>query len=144
MPLVLPWKKTPTLLECTREKGLEVKSLTFENKNVTSQELKELACFCPESSSSNPFSFQINTQTGDGASPNVKKDRRRFGLHKKKSSGGSWGGGKGGCSIDLTLPSPQSLPNQSSPSKPSSDAHDTSLPSVSVSGEFLLCLRVVC
>lgn len=76
-------------------------------------------------------SEEINTQTGDGASPNVKKDRRRFGLHKKKSSGGSWGGGKGGCSIDLTLPSPQSLPNQSSPSKPSSDAHDTSLPSVS-------------
>lgn len=62
--------------------------------------------------------------TGDGASPNVKKDRRRFGLHKKKSSGGSWGGvlGRG---AELTLP------NQSGPSKP--DAHDTSLPSVSVS-----------
>ncbi|KAI5699622.1 hypothetical protein M8J75_005933 [Diaphorina citri] len=57
-----------------------------------------------------------NDTKGEGASPNVKKDRRRFGLHKKKSSGGSWGGGKGGCSIDLTLPSPQSLPNhQSSP-----------------------------
>ncbi|KAI5731513.1 hypothetical protein M8J77_011362 [Diaphorina citri] len=72
-----------------------------------------------------------NDTKGEGASPNVKKDRRRFGLHKKKSSGGSWGGGKGGCSIDLTLPSPQSLPNhQSSPSKPT-DAHDSSLPSVS-------------
>uniref|UniRef100_A0A8D8VD64 Oxysterol-binding protein-related protein 6 n=1 Tax=Cacopsylla melanoneura TaxID=428564 RepID=A0A8D8VD64_9HEMI len=78
---------------------------------------------------------ETNAAAGDGASPNVKKDRRRFGLHKKKNSGGSWGGGKGGCSIDLSLPAPQSLPHQSSPSKPT-DAHDSSLPTVSSSSSL--------
>ncbi|XP_072156647.1 oxysterol-binding protein-related protein 6 isoform X2 [Bemisia tabaci] len=52
----------------------------------------------------------------DGLSPNVKKDRKKFGLRKKKSSGGSWGGSKNShCSIDLSnnaLPPPGSSPNK--------------------------------
>lgn len=41
------------------------------------------------------ISFEIFQSLGDGMSPNVKKDRRKFGLKKKKST-------KGG-SVDLTM-----------------------------------------